>query len=119
MNFELLGEISLLIKEDKLDEAIVLTEKKLIECPPTAFNKLLGKNLLHETDRLVEYFSHFYNKVKDNLQINAMYAEMNGFTINYNLWFLHLFAYDKVGDTDDTDWLADWERKIQQKKFFL
>jgi len=34
---------------------------------------------------------------------------MNGFTINCDLWFLDLFAFDKVGGTDDTDWLADWE----------
>ncbi len=109
MNFELAENISGLLSDDKLDEAILLAEAKLKEQAPTDFNKLLGKNLLHQTDKLVAFFSDFYDTVNSNLDIKAIYAEMNGFTINCDLWFLDLFAYDKVGGTDDTDWLADWE----------
>lgn len=109
MNFELADDIGKLLKDDKLDEAILLAETKLKEQTPTDFNKLLGKNLLHQTDKLVDYFTDFHKKVKSNLDIKAIYGEMNGFTINCDLWFLDLFAYDKVGGLDDTDWLADWD----------
>lgn len=109
MNFKLAEDISGLLVDDKLDAAILLAETKLKEQVPTDFNKLLGKNLLHQTDKLVDFFSDFYDTVNVNLDIKAIYAEMNGFTINCDLWFLDLFAFDKVGGTDDTDWLADWE----------
>ncbi len=109
MNFEFSDNISKLLNEDKLNEAIIVAEKKLAEQVPTDFNKLSGKKLLHQTDELVIYFSSFYETIKNKLDIKAFYAEMNGFTINCDLWFLDLFAYNKVGGTDDTDWLADWE----------
>ncbi len=109
MNFELADDISTLLADDKLEAAILLAETKLKEQVPTDFNKLLGKILLHQTDKLVDFFSDFYDTVNDNLDIKAIYAEMNGFKINCNLWFLDLFAFDKVGGIDDTDWLADWE----------
>ena len=109
MNFELADDISKLLADDKLDAAILLAETKLKEQVSTDFNKILGKPLLHQTNKLVDFFSDFYNAVNSNLNIKAVYAEMNGFTINCDLWFLDLFAFDKVGGTDDTDWLADWE----------
>ena len=109
MNFELADDIGKLLKDDNLDKAILLVETKLKELTPTDFNKLLGKNLLHQTDKLVDYFTDFHKKVKSNLDIKAIYGEMNSFTINCDLWFLDLFVYDKVGGLDDTDWLADWE----------
>lgn len=109
MNFELADDIGKLLKDDKLDEAILLAETRLKDQATTDFNKLFGKNLLHQTDKLVDYFTDFHKKVNSNLDIKAIYGEMNGFTINCDLWFLDLFAYDKVGGLDNTDWLADWE----------
>lgn len=110
MNHELSTEISSLLRDDKLMAAIELAEGKLKEQMATDFNRLLGKDLLHLTDHLVIYISDFYEKVENNLNIKAIYAEMNGFTINYDLWFLDLFAYDHLGGIEDTDWLADWEK---------
>jgi hypothetical protein len=118
MNFELYDDIGKLLKDDKLDEAIMLAETKLKEQTTTDFNKLLGKNLLHQTDKLVDFFSNFYNRVKGNLDIKAIYGEMNDFTINCDLWFLDLFAYDKVGGLDDTDWLAEWEQGNSSQESF-
>jgi hypothetical protein len=111
MNFELADDISKHLADDKLEEAISLAETNLRELPSTDFNKLLGKNLLHQTDQLVDFFTNFYETTRRNLPIKAVYVEMNGFTINCDLWFLDLFAFDKVGGTDDTDWLSDWEEE--------
>ena len=60
MNFELSGAISNLLTEDKLDQAILLAETKLKEQTPTDFKKLLGKNLLHQTDKLVDFLNGFH-----------------------------------------------------------
>jgi len=34
---------------------------------------------------------------------------MNGFTINYDLWFIDLFGYSELGTLDDLDWLSEFE----------
>lgn len=118
MNFELSNDIGTLLASGKLGEAILLAEAKLKEQTPSDFHQLLGKNLLHQTEKLSAYFADFYENVKHNLPVKAIYAEMNGFTINCDLWFLDLFAYDKVGGVDDTDWLADWEKGNSTKTSF-
>jgi len=118
MNFELADDISKLLADDKLDEAILLAEKKLKDLTSTEFTRLLGKHLLHQTDHLVNFFTDFYETTKHKLSIKAVYAEMNGFTINCDLWFLDLFAFDKVGGTDDVDWLSDWEEGNSTIKSF-
>lgn len=45
----------------------------------------------------------------DNKEVKAIYSEMNGFTINYDLWFIDLFAYSSCKGLDDLDWLAYYE----------
>lgn len=110
MNFDLAEDISSLLADNKMQEAIDLAELNLKEQPPNGFQQLLQKDLRGNTDKLVDFISNFYNKVKGRLSVKAIYAEMNGFTINYGLWYLDLFAYDEVGTMDDMDWLADWEK---------
>lgn len=46
--------------------------------------------------------------------MEPLYCEMNGFTINPDLWFLDAFAYEKFGGTDDFDWLANWGTSTQE-----
>ena len=53
------------------------------------------------------------------MTVKAIYCEMNGFTINPDLWFVTLFAYDKFGGTNDYDWLADWEEENYSKESFV
>jgi len=119
MNFELTEKLSELLKVDKLTEAITLTEDKLRQETKTDFNKILGKDLLQLSDSLADYLDSFYKSVKGRMKIQALYCEMNGFTINPDLWFLDSFAYDKFGGTDDFDWLADWEPENSTQDSFV
>ena len=120
MNFELAEELNRLLTADKLEDAIKLTEDKLGQEGPTGFKIILGKNLLHLTESLTIYLDSFYRKTKDNIKVGAMYCEMNGFTINNDLWYLDAFAYDKFEGLDDLDWLADWEgENATQERFVL
>jgi len=140
MNFELLDRLSELLQEDKLEKAIELAENKLNELPTTEFHKILNKDLLHLTPNLAIYLesfnksasSYFKNKPEpkkvgflekifgkkekeiefdSNRNLQAVYCEMNGFSINYNKWFIDLFAFDFYNgiDTEDLDWLCDFE----------
>jgi hypothetical protein len=121
MNFELENKLIDLLKKNKLEDAILFAEKELKNIPETDFHKLLGKNLLHMCPSLREYISNFDTsttkilKGKNGLLKSlfrrvkpaAYYCEMNGFTINYDRWFIELFSFEKY-DTNDWDWLSDF-----------
>lgn len=127
MNFDLEEKLFTLVEEGKLNEAIQLAEKELKEVPNTDCHQVIGKDLKHLAADLKEYIKEFEQSTtavlkkkqgfiksllspKKNIKPAAYYCEMNGFTINYDRWFLDLFAYESYGkhDLDDWDWLADF-----------
>ncbi|MCX2746180.1 hypothetical protein OO013_20040 [Mangrovivirga sp. M17] len=124
MNFELADQLTELLKKKKLDKAIEIAESKLAKVPKTGFHQIIGKTLTHQTSELAEFISNFHTEttkilkknqgllksifnMNNNLTAEAYYCEMNGFTINCDLWFIDLFSYEKLGG-EDWDWLADF-----------
>jgi hypothetical protein len=119
MDFELTEKLGELLMQDKVDEAISTAEAKLRQHTKTDFNKILGRDLLNLRDDFADYIDEFYTKVNSRITVKAIYCEMNGFTINPDLWFVDLFAFDNFGGTEDFDWLADWEQENCSKQSFI
>ena len=124
MNFELADKLSELLESKKLDEAIAMAEQELKKIPTTDFHKILDKNLLHLTSDLAKYIIEFDKSTKEALKKKqgfiknlfgsgkevkpaAYYCEMNGFTINYDRWFIDLFSFENYSLTD-WEWLSDF-----------
>ena len=129
MDFDLENELSKLIKQRKVEKAIEVAESKLSALPKTEFHRILNRNLLDQADLLLEFAELFYHSAEDfyhshqggffrslfskqkpaSRQLEAVYAEMNAFTINPDRWFVDLFAFSQIGSREDFDWLADFE----------
>ena len=124
MNFELADKLTALLEVNKLDEAIEIAEDELNKIPNTDFHNIIGKNLKHLTADLKKYIADFDQSTTNELRKKqgflksifgsgkqrkpvAFYCEMNGFTINYDRWFIDLFSYERF-ETDDWDWLSDF-----------
>jgi len=124
MNFELADKLSELLESKRLDEAIAMAEQELKNIPTTAFHKILDKNLLHLTSDLATHIYKFDKSTRQVLKKKqgfiknvfgsgkaikpaAYYCEMNGFTINYDRWFIDLFSFENYSLTD-WEWLSDF-----------
>lgn len=124
MNFELADKLDILLETKQLDEAIVLAENELQIIPNTPFHKVLGRNLLHLAEDLKDYITAFEESTskvlkkkrgfissiftpKERNKPVAFYGEMNGFTINYDRWYLELFSFEKY-NLADWEWLSDF-----------
>lgn len=101
-------KIQKLVAQKKLEAAIAFVEDVMQKQKVADFHGLLGKNLLHLTNSLVTYLDAFFAKASQELEVKALYAEMNGFAINYDLWFVDVFAFDRNEGLADPDWLADY-----------
>ncbi|APY06815.1 hypothetical protein BWZ20_00230 [Winogradskyella sp. J14-2] len=114
MNFDLEDKLNEYVKRNDLDSAIKIAESELSKIPETEFHQLIGMNLLHLESELSEFISKFYSSVKlkytfsFSKKLKAFYCEMNGFTINYDRWFIDLFSFSEIGN-EDYEWLADFE----------
>ena len=108
--YEFENSISELIKAGEIDEAIVLTEAELNKIPKNDFHKIIGRNLLNLTDDTDEFLNAVYQKsIEEISNVESIYCEMNGFTINPDLWFVTGMSFTFCNDLDDTDWLADYD----------
>ena len=119
MDFDLADEAKKLIETDRIEIAIELAQNELKKLPVTDFHKVLGRDFLKLTDDLIEFISYFYSQATKKIKVKAIYSEMNGFTINYDLWFIQLFAFENCGGVDETDWLADYEFSINNEGMVL
>ena len=109
MDFDLEDKIKELVEVMEIGKAIEMAENELQKIPITDFHKILGRDFLNLTDELVEFITLFYKKASKKIKVKAIYSEMNGFTINYDLWFINIFAFKTCEGLVDTDWLADYE----------
>ena len=124
MNFELAERLTKLLEAKELDKAIELAESELKKIPETGFHKIIGRDLkkqVNDLRKFIDTFDRTTNEVlkkkqgflkslfgqKSNVNPAAYYCEMNGFTINYDRWFIDLFSFEKLG-AGDWDWLSDF-----------
>lgn len=107
MNEDIEENLKELVSQNKLREAIAVAEQQILQNPVADFAGAVGRSLLHLTDELVEYLNQFYAAAGKEIQVQSLFAEMNGFTINCDLWYVDLFAFNRDEGLNDTDWLAD------------
>jgi hypothetical protein len=110
MNFDLYENIKQLIEIDELDKAILFSENELKKLPETDFHKLIDWDITVIAETVCERINLFYDYASKDLEkVDALYCEMNGFTINYDQWYVDFFAYSKFQGHENYDWLADWD----------
>jgi hypothetical protein len=105
-----------LIRAGQIEEAIRQTEAALSQLPQTDFHQVIGKDLLHLEPSLKKLLNNFYEVTtkEEELNIKAIYVEMNSFTTQYERWFLHLLAYDSPHGLGNLDWLADFNAESEK-----
>ena len=109
MNFEFAEQINSFLEQADYSKAIEIAETNLSKIPKTVFHDIIGKSLLHHTDKLADWINTFYIETSENTDIKSLYFEMCEFDINTDNWFISGFAYDKDGglNLDDMEWLCD------------
>ncbi|MCL9805875.1 hypothetical protein NAT51_10100 [Flavobacterium amniphilum] len=104
-------QINQIVKTGNIQDAIRKTEEKFKTIGETDFHKVIGRDLLHLKNDVNEFLNSLLEKSKENLDddIKAIYVEMNGFTINHDVWFTTGFSFTFCNDSENTDWLADYD----------
>jgi hypothetical protein len=112
-------KIQAFVAANTLEKAIAIAERVIAKNKISDFAPLVSKDILHLTDSLVAYIDTFIAKASKEVEVKALYAEMNGFAINYDLWFVELFAFDKNEGLEDADWLADYAYAAPDEEFVI
>ncbi|MEM6845370.1 MAG: hypothetical protein AAF632_24370 [Bacteroidota bacterium] len=119
MNSELEKKLQSYLNQDDVTSCILLVERSLTDYRSSDFYKIVGQNLLHQAKYLKNYLDSFMETISLGESTKAIYAEMNGFSINYDQWYIDFFAFEALGDMEDLDWLADWEEGNESESPFI
>lgn len=106
---DLFDRISPLLAARQLDDAIDQCEQLLLAVPKTEYHTVLNVDLFKSNPEFAEWINDFYDRVSAGITIRAIYSELNGFTINPDVWFIDMFAFDTHGGMNNMDWVGDWE----------
>jgi hypothetical protein len=104
---EIIDQLENLVRNAELDEAINIVEQELLKLPPTIFQKMVGNNFLSLSRDLNQFLYDFHVFAKAKIDVKAFYSEIYASAVNYDLWFISISAFSKIGDKDNYDWLAD------------
>ena len=98
-----------LIRTKRLDSAIDFCEQELKKLPNSSFHKVIGKTMLDQTEELNLFIDQNFSDPKKISKTCAFYSELNGFSINWDKWFLNILAYDNKGNfyDDESEWLFE------------
>lgn len=102
--------VAAFVNSNRLDDAIKFLESRLQTCSSTRFKSIIGTNFTNSPKDIATEINKFIEAQKKVFSINAVYLEMNGYSINTDRWFFDFFGY-AVYDPDPTsfDWLSEWD----------
>ena len=110
---EFQSELNEHLKVGDISTAISIAENKLNSYDKTDFHKVIGRDLLKLSSKLIEFIDTFYISAKKEMgeNLKAISCEMNGITINYDLWFINLFGFETVNENEEDfeEWLSDYD----------
>jgi len=93
------------LRANQIEQAITACETRLSEVPMTPFHQIIGKDLLHTKKRLATWLTDLNVEASFKLKkVEAIYSEMNGFSINPDLWFTTGVAFKKLEDYQTNNW---------------
>ncbi len=115
MNFEFAEFLNPELEKFNFTGALSIAETALKEIPETPFHAIIGRSFLRETDYFVKMANHFFNEASKEMDVKALYFQINGFDINPDSWYISSFAFSKDGglNLDDMDWLCDSEMQYE------
>lgn len=110
MDFKLYGIVDTKLRASDIKGAIILLEELLAAEKCDRFSSFVGKGFTNPPDTVLAYINKFISNCESYFSIQSVYLEMNGFDINYGLWFFSPFGYESYeADPDDLVWLSDWQ----------
>jgi hypothetical protein len=94
------------LQAGKFAEAEAQLTQWLRAKPETPFHAIADLDVTTSPVDCANFFDDYAAREPD---LGAIYSEMNGFTINPDLWFCDAFGFEEHGGMDDTNWLGDFK----------
>jgi hypothetical protein len=114
MNFRddsFLKDIYSFVELNNLEKAITACESKLTVLPMTPFHKVVGRELLKSRRNLANWLINFSLEATSKLKkVEAIYCEMNGFSINPNQWYITGIGFRYLQDYQNGSWEKVYNR---------
>jgi hypothetical protein len=93
------------LQQGKFAEAEAQLTRWLLARPESPLHVIAKLDVTTPLADCAKFFDNFAAQQKG---LAAIYVEMNGFTINTDLWFCNAFGFEEHGGVDGFDWLGEF-----------
>lgn len=104
-----------LLHDGRFAEAESVLTDWLRARPVTPYHVVADLQITTSPQACAEFFDEFCVRARYEAEVKTVYSEMNGFTINPDLWFCDAFAFAFEGNEDGDDWLGDFHSSTDDK----
>lgn len=77
--------------------------------PASPYHIIADLRITNDPRDCARFFDAFCEDTCSDYPLGAVYTEMNGFTINPDLWFCDAFGFREHGGTESFDWLGSFD----------
>jgi hypothetical protein len=82
--------------------------------PASPYHIIADLRITNDPLDCARYFDAFHEKASGEGPPTVVYTEMNGFTVNPDLWFCDAFGFPFQGDTESFDWLGSFHASTDE-----
>jgi hypothetical protein len=104
-----------LVQRGAFTEAEALLLQWLKSLPQSPFHVIADLHVTTPAQECAKFFDEFVTRAKNEHPVEAVSAELNGFTVNTDLWFCDVCAFSFHGGTDSLDWLGDFTSSADER----
>lgn len=98
------------VNANRLGDAIKFLESGLKACSSMRFKSIIGTDFTNSPKDIAIEIDRFVEAQKSVFSLNAVYLEMNGYSINTDRWFFDFFGYAEYDPNPASfDWLAEMD----------
>lgn len=103
-----------LIEQGEFAHAETVLTEWLRARPATPYHVVTELRITTSPEACAEFLDAFYLRAQAEHPVKAVYIEMNGFTINPDLWFCDAFGFRQSGDEDGSQWLGAFDSSSEE-----
>jgi hypothetical protein len=101
-------DIPRMLDAGNLEDAEASLIEWLRELPQSPFHVATEVAITTPPEAVATFFNDFMRNAAKQAPLKALYAEMNGFTVNYDRWFFDAFAFETDEGREGYEWLANF-----------
>lgn len=118
MDIDFAEKINFYLESGQFDEAVNVACEELQACKNRKFDSALYMNFDSQAESLAYWIEEYFVEINEDGNYKVLFAQMTDFSQETDTWHFDIFAYERDGGTDNTEWLDYFDPEIENEEVY-